>query len=48
MSHCIVSLTKAGKFEKLNGIDWDPVCTDKDSAHAKNVSSDEDNEKSMY
>ena len=28
MTHCIVALNSAGRFEKKNGIDWELVCTD--------------------
>ena len=39
MSHCIVSLKIAGRFENRDGIDWEPVCS-------KNLSSNEGNSSS--
>ena len=33
MSHCIVSLKIAGRFETEYGIDWEPICVSNETMH---------------
>ena len=48
MSHCIVSLKIAGRFENRDGIDWEPVCSKNLSLNNDNSSSELRNSTGKY